>query len=127
MVKILIVDDEPDIVTALGIRMKSAGFEVITAADGMEGLDAARKQNPDLILLDIMLPKLDGYKVCRILKFDENYRHIPILMITAKVTDINKKMGEEVGADAYITKPFNSDELMAKIKEILEKCKKAGK
>ena len=127
MVKILIVDDEPDIVTALGIRLKAAGHEVITAADGMEGLDAARKQNPDLILLDIMLPKLDGYKVCRILKFDENYRHIPILMITAKVTDINKKMGEEVGADAYITKPFNSDELMAKIKETLEKCKKAGK
>jgi DNA-binding response OmpR family regulator len=127
MAKILIVDDEPDIVTALGIRMKAAGYEVITAADGMEGLDAARKQNPDLVLLDIMLPKLDGYKVCRILKFDENYRHIPILMITAKVTDINKKMGEEVGADAYITKPFNSDELMAKIKETLEKSKKAGK
>lgn len=127
MAKILIVDDEPDIVAALGIRMKSAGYEVIAAADGMEGLDAARKQNPDLILLDIMLPKLDGYKVCRILKFDENYRHIPIIMITAKVTDVNKKMGEEVGADAYITKPFNPEELMAKIKETLEKSKKAGK
>lgn len=127
MAKILIVDDEPDIVTALGIRLKSAGYEAITAADGMEGLDAARKQNPDLILLDIMLPKLDGYKVCRILKFDENYRHIPIIMITAKVTDVNKKMGEEVGADAYITKPFNPEELMAKIKETLEKSKKAGK
>lgn len=127
MAKILIVDDEPDIVTALGIRLKSAGYEVIAAADGMEGLDAARKQNPDLILLDIMLPKLDGYKVCRILKFDENYRHIPIIMITAKVTDINKKMGEEVGADCYITKPFNPEELMSKIKETLEKSKKAGK
>ncbi|MBI5699478.1 response regulator [Candidatus Saganbacteria bacterium] len=122
--KILVVDDEEDIVTALSIRLKALGYEVITAADGMAALDVARTQNPDLILLDIMLPKLDGYKVCRMLKFDEKYRHIPIIMITAKVADSNKKMGEEVGADAYLTKPFNPEELVARIKELISGRKK---
>lgn len=123
--KILVVDDEEDIVAALSIRLKALGYEVITAKDGMAALDAARTQSPDLILLDIMLPKLDGYKVCRMLKFDEKYRHIPIIMITAKVADPNKKMGEEVGADAFITKPFNPEELVARIKDLISGRKKA--
>ncbi len=121
--KILIVDDEEDIVTALSIRLKAMGYDVITAFDGMSGLSKAREESPDLMLLDIMLPKLDGYKVCRMLKFDEKYRQIPIIMITAKVADNNKKMGEEMGADAYIIKPFNPEELMNKIKELLAKGK----
>jgi DNA-binding response OmpR family regulator len=121
--KILVVDDELDIVTALSIRLKALGYEVITAADGMAALEAARKQNPDLILLDIMLPKLDGFRVCRMLKFDEKYRHIPIIMITAKVTDADKKTGEEVGADVYIVKPFNPEELIGKVKQLLGKKK----
>lgn len=123
--KILVVDDEEDIVTALSIRLKALGYEVIAAADGMAALEAARTQSPNLILLDIMLPKLDGYKVCRMLKFDEKFRHIPIIMITAKVADSNKKMGEEVGADAYITKPFNPEELVARIKDLISGRKKA--
>jgi len=123
--KVLIVDDEEDIVTALSIRLKALGYEVLTAGDGMAALEAARSQNPDIILLDIMLPKLDGYKVCRMLKFDEKFRHIPIIMITAKVADANKKMGTEMGADAYFTKPFNPEELMSRIKDLLSGRKKA--
>lgn len=119
--KILIIDDEEDIVSALSIRLKALGYDVITAYDGMSGLSKSREEKPDLILLDIMLPKLDGYKVCRILKFDEKYRHIPIIMITAKSGELNKKMGEEVGADCYITKPFNSDELTKEISRLLKK------
>ena len=122
--KILIVDDEEDIVAALSIRLKALGYDVIPAYDGMEGLLKAREEKPDLILLDIMLPKLDGYKVCRILKFDEKFRHIPIIMITAKGDESNIKMGEEVGADAYVPKPFNPEELMSKIEELLKKGKK---
>lgn len=123
--KILIVNDEEDIVTALSIRLKAMGFDVIFAYDGMSALSKAREAKPNLILLDIMIPKLDGYKICRILKFDEQYRHIPIIMITAKGADANKKMGEEVGADAYIIKPFNPEELMGKIKELLARNKGA--
>ncbi|OGC07604.1 hypothetical protein A2230_02290 [candidate division WOR-1 bacterium RIFOXYA2_FULL_36_21] len=123
MAKILIVDDEEDIVSALSIRLKAAGYDVIFAYDGMEGLEKARLERPDLILLDIMLPKLDGYKVCRILKFDEKFKHIPIIMITAKFGEDNKKMGGCVGADAYILKPFDPKELMSKIEEVLVKKK----
>ena len=114
------MDDEEDIVTALSIRLKAMGYEVIVAYDGMSALAKAREENPGLILLDIMLPKLDGYKVCRILKFDEKYRHIPIIMITAKVSESDIKMGSEVGANAYIIKPFNPAELIGKIKEFME-------
>lgn len=117
--KILIVDDEPDVVSALSIRLKAAGYEVISAKDGLEALDKARKESPDLILLDIMLPKLDGYKVCRMLKFDEKYRHIPIIMLTAKISDSNKKVGQDMGANVYINKPFDPNELMDKIKGFL--------
>ena len=117
--KILVVDDEEDIATALSIRLKAMGFDVILAHDGMTALTKAREEKPDLILLDIMLPKLDGYKVCRILKFDEKYRHIPIIMITAKVSESDIKMGAEVGADSYIVKPFNPNELRSKIRELL--------
>jgi len=117
--KILVVDDEEDIATALSIRLKAMGFDVLLAHDGMTALTKAREEKPDLILLDIMLPKLDGYKVCRILKFDEKYRHIPIIMITAKVSESDIKMGAEVGADSYLVKPFNPNELISKIRELL--------
>lgn len=121
--KILIVDDEEDIVTALSIRLKALGYDVLDAYDGMAALAKAREEKPDLILLDIMLPKLDGYKVCRMLKFDEKYRHIPIAMITAKVLEADKKMGAEVGADAYVIKPFNPEELIATVKDLIKKSK----
>ncbi|KAF0133706.1 MAG: response regulator with CheY-like receiver domain and winged-helix DNA-binding domain [Candidatus Saganbacteria bacterium] len=119
--KILVVDDEEDIINTLTIRLKSNGYDVISASDGMSALSKAREEKPDLILLDIMLPKLDGYKVCRMLKFDENYKNIPIIMITAKVAEQDKKMGAEVGADAYLVKPFNPEELLRKVNELISK------
>ena len=120
----MIVDDEQDIVSALSIRLKAMGYEVDTAFDGMEALDKARAGKPDLILLDIMLPKLDGYKVCRMLKFDEQYKDIPIIMLTAKVSDQNRKMGQEMGANGYLNKPFNPEELMSTIRKLLEERRK---
>ena len=117
--KILIVDDEVDLVETIRFPLEGEGFNVLASYDGEDGLNQARKENPDLILLDIMLPKLNGYKVCRLLKFDERYRHIPILMLTAKTQEKDKTLGKETGADEYITKPFDIEELLAKVKSYL--------
>lgn len=117
--KILVVEDEPDVLSLLTLMLKSQGYNVITAVDGSEALEKARAEVPDLIILDIMLPKLDGYKVARMLKFDENYSHIPIVMLTAKIQEKDKEIGLEMGADEYITKPFDTAELLQKIKERL--------
>ena len=119
--KILVVDDEIDLVETIRFSLQAEGYTVLVAYSGEDALNQARKENPDLILLDIMLPKLDGYKVCRLLKFDERYRHIPILMLTAKTQEKDKIVGIETGADEYMTKPFNMDELMEKIKAYLNK------
>lgn len=118
--KILIVDDEDHIVEMLKLRLETLGYEVVTACDGEAGLKLSRESKPDLIILDLMLPKIDGYKVCRMLKFDEKYKHIPIIMFTARAQDSDVKMGKEVGADAYITKPFDSKILLEKIGELLK-------
>jgi two-component system alkaline phosphatase synthesis response regulator PhoP len=118
--RILIVDDDSEIVSTLGLRFEAIGYEVIGAYDGLEALQKARNEHPDVILLDIMLPKLDGYKVCRMLKFDEKYKHIPIIILTAKVEEHNKKLGKEVGAEAYVTKPFDTSELINTIKGFVE-------
>jgi len=119
--KILVVDDEVDLVETLRFPLEMEGYNVLVSYNGEDALNKARKENPDLILLDLMLPKLDGYKVCRLLKFDERYKHIPILMLTAKTQQKDKLMGQETGADEYITKPFEFDELMKKIKAYLNK------
>lgn len=121
--KILIVDDEPDVASLLNLMLKSKGYETITAGDGQEALEKARNEKPDLIVLDIMLPRLDGYKVARMLKFDEKFSHIPIIMVTAKIQEKDKKMGVEMGADAYVTKPFDTAALLNKIGEVLAKAK----
>jgi len=113
--KILIVDDEPDIVETLKFLIESEGFESITAVDGEEALRKAKEENPDVMILDVMLPKINGYKVCRLLKFDSKYKHIPILMVTARSQEEDKVIGEETGADEYITKPFDINELLQKI------------
>ena len=118
--KILIIDDEPQLVDMLKIRLESNNFGVIAAYDGQEGLEKARKEKPDLIILDLMLPKIDGYKVCRMLKFDNEYKNIPIILVTSRSQESDKKMGEEVGADAYITKPFEPQVLLKSIKKLLE-------
>lgn len=113
--KILIVDDEPDIVETLKFLMESEGFESIIAMDGEDALKKAKEENPDIIILDVMLPKINGYKVCRLLKFDSKYKHIPILMVTARSQEEDKVIGEETGADEYITKPFDINEVIQKI------------
>lgn len=117
--KLLFIDDEADLVKVVTFRLENAGYEVISALDGQEGLDKARGEKPDLIILDLMLPKVDGYKVCRMLKSDERYKGIPIIMFTARAQEADKKMGKEVGADAYIVKPFEPEILLAKVKEFL--------
>ena len=117
----MLIEDEVDMVYALTLQLEAINFEVLSATDGQAGLDMACNKNPDLIILDVMLPKIDGYKICRMLKFDERYKKIPIIMFTARVQDQDKKLGQEVGADAYITKPFDSKELLDKISALLKK------
>jgi len=119
--KILVVDDEVDLVETVRFPLEMEGFNVLVSYNGEDALNQARKENPDLIILDLMLPKLDGYKVCRLLKFDERYKHIPILMVTAKTQEKDKTLGMETGADEYITKPFEMDYLMEKVKAYLNK------
>ncbi len=119
--KILIVDDEADLVETVRFPLEMEGFNVLVSYNGEDALNQARKEKPDLIILDLMLPKLDGYKVCRLLKFDEKYKHIPILMLTAKTQEKDKILGMETGADEYITKPFEMDDLMEKVKAYLNK------
>lgn len=118
---ILVVDDELDMLMAIKLRLEASGYKVMTATDGLEGLNEARKIKPNLIILDIMLPKMNGYKVSRFLKFDEAYRDIPIIMLTALSGEDDKATGEETGADAYLTKPFETQVLVNTVKEILDK------
>ena len=117
--RILIVEDEIELNEMIKIRLEANGFEISTAFDGQEGLEKARKLEPDLIILDLMLPKLDGYKVCGLLKSDSRFNKIPIIVFTALAQNSNKEMGMELGADAYITKPFQSEVLLTKIKELI--------
>ena len=119
--KILLVDDEKDLVETVSFRLKAFGYEVIPAYDGKEALEKAKKEKPDLIILDLMLPKIDGYKVCRMLKFDEKYKNIPVIMFTARAQESDKELGLQVGADEYITKPFDAKVLLEKIKDLLNK------
>ena len=119
--KILIVDDEVDLVETVRFPLEMEGYTVLVSNDGEDALNKARREKPHLILLDLMLPKLDGYKVCRLLKFDEKYKHIPILMLTAKVQEKDKAMGKDAGVDEYIGKPFDIDELVQKVKSHLDK------
>jgi len=117
--KILIVDDEVDLVETIRFPLEMEGYTVLVSYNGEDALNQARRESPHLILLDLMLPKLDGYKVCRLLKFDEKFKHIPILMLTAKTQQKDKSMGMETGADEYITKPFDMEELMKKVRSYL--------
>lgn len=118
-VTILVVEDEAEFRQMLRIRLEANGYSVLEASDGMEGLNMARKYKPNLIILDIMLPKMDGYKVTRLLKFDTHYRHIPIIMLTARVQETDKENGFAAGADIYLTKPFDAQELQKSIVQLL--------
>ena len=118
MKKVLVVDDEQSIIDVLVYNLKKEGYETIEATDGITAVNMALEEKPDLMLLDIMLPKLDGLSVCKRVK---NYLNIPILMLTAKDAEIDKIVGLELGADDYITKPFSVRELMARVKANLRK------
>ncbi len=120
--KILIVEDEQDVVDMLTRQLRKAGdFSVITVADGEAAVAQAREQNPALIVLDLMLPKLSGLDVCRILKSDSATRQIPIIMLTAKVEEVDRIVGLEFGADDYVTKPFSPREVVLRINAILRR------
>lgn len=117
--KVLIVDDEKDIVETLKFILEGEGLNCIVAYDGEEALTLAKNEKPDLIILDVMLPKINGYKVCRLLKFDAKYKHIPILMVTARSQEEDKIIGEETGADEYVTKPFDIEIITKLTKKFL--------
>jgi two-component system alkaline phosphatase synthesis response regulator PhoP len=119
--KILIVDDEVDALTALKVALESDGYNVIEALDGFEGISKAKSETPDVILLDIMMPGMDGFEVCRRLKSDPQLSSIPVIMLTAKGEVDDKVEGLEMGADDYVTKPFNLKELKARIKSVIRR------
>lgn len=119
--KILVVDDEPDAVELVEFNLKANGYDVVTATDGEEALEKARAIIPDLIVLDLMLPEVDGTEVCKILRRDQRTQAIPIIMLTAKAAEIDRVLGLELGADDYVTKPFSIDELMARIRAALRR------
>ncbi len=119
MKKILIVDDEQDIVESLKFVLESADFICYCAYNGEDGLKLAKEIMPDLIILDVMMPKINGYKISRLLKYDNKYKDIPILMVTARSQEEDKLIGEETGANEYITKPFDLDEVVKKVQQYL--------
>jgi len=119
--KILVVDDEPEAVELVEFNLRQAGFDVLTAADGSEALARARGTPPSLIVLDLMLPEIDGLEVCKILRRDPATAGIPIVMLTAKAEEVDRVLGLELGADDYLTKPFSPRELVLRVKRILER------
>ena len=119
--EILIVDDEPDVVVPIQFLMEQQGYRVMAAERGEDALDLIYHYKPDLVILDIMLPGIDGYEVCEIIRLDLNYRDVKIMFLTAKGREVDIAKGLTLGADAYLTKPFSNDELVAKVKELLEK------
>jgi DNA-binding response OmpR family regulator len=116
---VLIVDDEPNIVLSLEFLMKKAGFEVAVARNGAEALDALKDEAPDLLLLDVMMPEFDGYEVCERIRADPSWASTKIVMLTARGRDSERDRGLALGADAYVTKPFSTRELVAQIEEML--------
>jgi len=121
--KILVVEDDENLVNVLIYNLRQEGYNVIMAKDGIQAIDVARTNKPDLIILDVMLPKLSGFDVCRILRKETT---VPILMLTAKTDEVDKIVGLEIGADDYVTKPFSMRELLARIRAMLRRAETAG-
>lgn len=119
MARILIADDEPNIVLALELLMKREGHEILTVGDGEAAVAAAGSFRPDLILLDVMMPRVDGYEVCERLRADPTLKSVVIVMLTAKGREVEREKGMALGADLYITKPFSTREVVQQVKEIL--------
>ena len=118
--RILVVDDEPDLIRVLEFGLKASGYTVEVASDGQEGLKKAREIKPDVILLDLMLPKLDGYKVCRLLKFDDRFKHIPIIILSARTQEGDQTLALEMGANRFVTKPYDFTEILGYIETLLK-------
>ncbi|MFN0067290.1 MAG: response regulator [Limisphaerales bacterium] len=121
MPKVLVVDDEPDAVELISFNLKGAGFDVVSAGDGDHALKTARLHHPDLILLDVMLPEVDGLEVCKLLRRDPATSGIPIIMLTAKAAEVDRIVGLELGADDYVTKPFSPRELVLRVKKVIKR------
>lgn len=119
-VKVLLVDDDPVILRLLQVNFEMEGYTVICANDGVEGLEKARSERPDIVLLDIMMPRMDGLEVTRKLKGSDETRHIPIILLSAKAQASDVQVGREMGADDYLTKPFDPLELLDRVNELLE-------
>jgi DNA-binding response OmpR family regulator len=122
--KVLVIEDDVNLLETIKYNLRKEGYNVITANDGEQALEVARKEKPDLLILDIMLPKLNGFEVCRILRKEMT---VPILMLTAKVDETDKIVGLEIGADDYMTKPFSMRELLARIRAMLRRMKLSSK
>jgi two-component system alkaline phosphatase synthesis response regulator PhoP len=120
--KILVVDDEKELTSLISLHMKMAGYEVLTASNGEKALDISREENPDLVILDLMLPKIDGLQVCEQLRQDAATQDIPVIMLTARTQTEDKLKGFEAGADDYVTKPFSPRELVARVKRVLARA-----
>ena len=121
--RILIIEDEQDVIDLLTLHLRKAGFTLSTATDGAAGLRQAREESPVLIILDLMLPKMPGLEICKVLKMDAATRQIPIIMLTAKAEEIDRIVGLEFGADDYVTKPFSPRELILRVNAILRRGK----
>jgi DNA-binding response OmpR family regulator len=117
--RILVVDDEPSIVVILTMLLEATGFDVETASDGEQAVDRARRNPPDLILMDVMMPRMDGYEACQVLKADPATCHVPVVMISAKAQEADAVYGRKVGADAYLTKPFEPAAVLAEVQRRL--------
>lgn len=121
--KIVVVEDDANLLETLKYNLRKEGYDVVTATDGEQAISAARKEKPDLIILDVMLPKMSGFEVCRILRKEMT---VPILMLTAKADETDKVVGLEIGADDYMTKPFSLKELMARVRAMLRRSQMTG-
>jgi len=124
--RILLVDDEPLTLQMLTDILRASGFETLTAHDGAEGLARARAERPDLLILDVMMPKLDGFKVARLLKSDRNYRHIPIIVLTARAGAADSELSRQAGADCHLMKPIDPEALLKHAKRLLETASGEG-
>lgn len=118
---VLVVDDDLDTLDIVKIKLEGAGFNVVIVSDGAAAMNSINTSPPDLIILDVMLPKMNGFKIARLLKFDDRFRHIPLFLFTARSQKSDIDLGRDVGADEYVTKPFDPQELLEKVKGYLNK------
>jgi len=124
--KILVIDDDSGHIRLMEKILDSEGYEVLLADEAPVGLETAMKNRPDLIVLDVMMPIINGFNICRLLKSENEYQHIPILLLTSRITEEDQRIGREVGADAYMLKPLNTDEFLKKVRDLLHLPSSSG-